>query len=412
MVSAGASLVSCGRTDVEDLSRALKDPAWLRDRRLEAWDRWERTPMPVRTDEAWRRTDVSRVAFDAFEPLRDGRIELTPLPEELRRKGVVFTDLATALRAHEPLLRDHLLATVTAEDGKFAALHGAFLTGGAFLYVPPGVVVDLPLRALVRHASPGGAFFPHTLLVAGRGSQALLVDEAVSAHDAPGLAAAAIEVVLQEGARVHHAQLNRYGLGVVHFLNHRARIDRDAQYVDLVVALGGRITKAGIETLLLAPGAESHVLGVVLGEGTQHFEHDTLQDHRAPHTSSRLLFKTALRGRARSVYTGLLRMRKTAVQADASQTNRNLLLSPQAKADSIPKLEIEVNDVKCSHAAASSTVDEEQIFYLQSRALSRQEAIRMVVEGFFAEVVDQFPLPALQAQVSTELGARLFREAL
>jgi Fe-S cluster assembly protein SufD len=406
------SLLASSRSDVEDLSRSLKEPSWLRERRLAAFDVWERTPMPSRTDEVWRRTDISRVAFDSFEAARDDRPELTPLPEELRQKGVVFTDIASAVREHEALVREHLLTTVTPQDGKFAALHGAFLSSGTFLYVPAGIVVDLPLRTVTQHTAAGTAVFPHTLIVAEKGSEVLLVDKGVStvAGDAPGFVVATAEVLVREGARVKHAQVNFYGRGVVHFLSHRARIERDAQYVGLVVGFGGKLTKAAIETLLLGPGAESTVLGIVFGEDAQHFDHDTLQDHRAPHTTSRLLFKTALRDQARSIYTGLLRMHKTAVQADASQTNRNLLLSKQAKADSIPKLEIEVNDVKCSHAAASSPVEEEPIFYLMSRGLSRAEAVRMVVEGFFDEVVDRFPHPALAEEIAAALAERLSRE--
>jgi Fe-S cluster assembly protein SufD len=407
---ASSVLTAFGRDDVVDLSRARSEPAWLRDRRLEAWDVWERTPFPTKTDEVWRRTDISRVAFDSFQPAREATLELTPLPEDVRQQGVVFTDMATAVREHEALVRDQLLTTVTAADGKFAALHGAFVTSGAFLYVPPAVNVAVPLRAVTTLGATGSAIFPHTLIVAGKGSQVVLVDEMTSRDaEASGFAVGAVEVLLDDGASVRHAHLNSFGRGVVSFLQHRARLSRDARYMELTVGLGGLITKSAIETLLLGPGAESRILGVVFGEGTQHFDHDTLQDHRAPHTVSSLLFKTALRARARSVFSGLLKMRKAAFQADASQTNRNLLLSPDAKADSIPKLEIEVNDVKCSHAAASSPVDEDQVFYLMTRCLSRPEAVRMVVEGFFEEVLAAFPLPLLRERVSADLQERLAR---
>jgi Fe-S cluster assembly protein SufD len=425
------AVAQLSRTSVERLSEALRDPAWLRERRLEAWDIFERLPVPDTRSEAWRYTDLSRVpwqqtqvaldgeAVTAAEPaagihaasdmpnteglirLNDGFAESGVLSREAQRQGVVFTDLATAIREHADLLERHLLRSgVTPDLGKFAALHCALMQGGVFLYVPDGVEVVLPLRSLRRMRRDGAAVFPHTLIVAGEASRLTYIEESAS-DSAPTLAmnCGAVEVLAGPGAQVRTITIQNWGRHAFHYNLQRARIQRDATLHSLVVTLGGRLSRVEVQSVLEAEGGTSEMLGLYLGDEDQHIDHHTLQLHQAPHTTSDLLFKGALRDRSRSAFSGLIKVFKGAQRTDAYQKNRNLLLSPEARADSLPNLEIEADDVRCSHGATIGAVDELQLFYLRSRGLSRETAERLLVFGFFEEVLGRLPLAALHEPI-------------
>ncbi|MFN2432349.1 MAG: Fe-S cluster assembly protein SufD [Gemmatimonadota bacterium] len=424
---AAEALHAVSRSSVERRSDALGEPDWLRERRLAAWDAYERLPVPDTRSDAWRYTDLSRLRWQetrlvppraerpdrASERLRDsttasGAVELEDgeprggwLDGALAARGVVFTDLATALREHEDLLRPHLLrAAFDPELGKFAALHGALLHGGVFLHVPAGVEVPLPLHCVRSKRYAGGATFPHTLIVAEAGSRVTFLEESLS-DTLPDLAlsCSATEILAQEGARVRVATLQEWGRHVFAYSLQRARVGRDATVDSLGVTLGGRLSRVEVQSLLEAQGGTSEMLGLYLGADDQHMDHHTLQLHRAPHTNSDLLFKGALRDRSRSAFSGLIKVSKGAQRTDAYQKNRNLLLSPEARADSLPNLEIEANDVRCSHGATIGQADELQLFYLMSRGLPRQVAERMLVLGFFEEVLARVPLPLLRERV-------------
>ncbi len=246
-------------------------------------------------------------------------------------------------------------------------------------------------RADVRH-------FPELAAGAaknvGVGAQPLFADEMV-------------EIVIQEGASLRYLHLQRWNLATTQLYTQRAVLKRDAQFFNLLVGLGSCLTKAQVETELSEPGSRSDLLGVFFEQADQHFDFHTLQDHRAPHTTSDLLYKSALKDRSQSIYTGLIRIRKEAQKSDAYQANRNLLLSQGAKADSVPMLEIEADDVRCTHGVAVGPVDEEQSFYLMSRGLPRPEAERLIVEGFFEQVFKRVPLGDLQEQLMKEVSHRL-----
>jgi Fe-S cluster assembly protein SufD len=425
------------RESVLSLSEALKDPAWLRERRLQAWEAYAQMPVPDTKSEAWRYTDVSRWPWQdvevttspsspsrrGLEPagrlrgpdsaagaqaLEDGEPGLEWLDPRAAASGVVFTDLLTAVRKHEALLEPHLLRVgVTPERGKFAALHCALLSGGTFLYVPAGVEVALPLQSLRTMRRPRGAVFPHTLIVTGPESRVTYIEESFCPTlEELALNCAATEIVAGPGSQLRIATVQEWGRHVFHYSLQRARLQRDANVSSLVVTLGGRLSRVEVQSVLEAEGGTSEMLGLYLTDGEQHVDHNTLQLHDAPHTNSDLLFKGALRDRSRSAFSGLIKVAKRAQRTDAYQKNRNLLLSPEARADSLPNLEIEANDVRCSHGATIGQADELQIFYLMSRGLTRAEAEQLLVNGFFEEVLARVPLPLLKEQIRAVIARK------
>jgi Fe-S cluster assembly protein SufD len=330
--------------------------------------------------------------------------------ENVTSHGVIFTDLQTATIQHADLVSQYLGKAVPASYGKFAALNAAFWSGGVFLYVPRRVEVALPLQALTRLASPGASSISRTLVVVEPDADVVLIDQWIGAdHDSQALAANVQEVFVGQGARVRYVTLQEWGRHVWNFSVNRTLLSRDATSNNLVVAFGGRFHKANVESALQGPGSTSEMLGVLFGDGNQFFDHHTLQDHQAPHTSSDLLYKGALTDRSRSVYSGMIHARKVAQKTDAIQTNRNLLLSDNARADSIPNLEIEANDLRCTHAATVAPLDDEQLFYLRARALTEQDAKRAIVAGFFEPVLDRIPLEGvvdrLRSVIFSKIGA-------
>ncbi|MBI4507420.1 MAG: Fe-S cluster assembly protein SufD [Chloroflexi bacterium] len=431
------------RAAVEAVARASADPDWLRARRLEAWAACEQTPFPTVQDEDWRRTDISGIDFDAFAPvaappqavarfadlpaalrgvlaeesgraglvvqLDDGRyyVELDPA---LAAKGVVLTTLAQGVRALPQVVRGHLMTrAVRPSASKFAALHGALWSGGALLYVPPGVTIEQPILSVTWLATPQVALFPHALVVLDSAASATFIDQQVSP---PGERFAALSVGVVElfpgpGSNLRYVTLSELGRGVYAFNHQQTIAERDVQLNLLAVGLGGRLTRQHVETSLVGPGANAEMLGLVFAAADQHVDYDTVQEHVAGHTTSDLLYKTALRHNARSVYSGLIRIHKDAQRSDAYQANRNLLLSDEARADSIPKLEIEANDVRCTHGATIGPVDEEQLFYLMARGLDRVHAEELIVEGFFHEVTDRIPLEGIRERIAATIAQRL-----
>jgi len=424
---------------VRALSDLKNDPAWLADLRQQAWAAFERLPLPSRTDEDWRRTDLRALDLNAFQPFREphpaGRPADLPavfqqflteegakaglllqrdsaavfqqLAPDLARQGVLLTDLDTAARAYPDLVREHLHRLVRFDEDKFTALHAAFCSGGALVYVPEGVEVALPLQVVYWLTTPGLGLFTHTLVIAEPGSSLTFIDEYLSLDEAPALHCGVVEVFAKEGAQVRYVHLQQWGRSVWNFGRVRVHADRDSAVNELIVALGSRLTKTYVDSLMAGPGASAEILGLLFGDGQQHLDHQTLQEHRAPHTSSDLLFKAALKDRARSVYNGLIRIHRVAQRADAYQANRNLVLSDTARADSIPRLEIEANDVRCTHGATVGPVDPEQLFYLMSRGLSRAAAERLIVEGFFEPVLERVPLAGLQERLRAAISVKI-----
>jgi Fe-S cluster assembly protein SufD len=418
------------------------EPSWLRDRRLGAWDVYERTPLPTTRMEEWRYTDVrKKLAFDrltlrAWEQQRfspaeapaglraamesdqassghlvdlDGSVAHVDLEASLAAKGVVLGSLRAAVKSHAELL-ERLLGTeaLPAEAGKFQALNAALWTDGVFLFVPRGVRMELPVRVTRWIAEPGRAVFSRTLIVAEEGSRVSFVDEVLSPDFAEQtFVSSAVEVFARGGAQVQYVSLQRMGRGAFHLSQQRTLADRDSTLDTLNVSLGASVARVDLNAELRGAGANSDMLGLYFGDGDQHFDHSTRQDHSAPSSKSDLLYKGALDGKSRAVFRGIIKVHRGAQQTDAYQTNRNLLLSADARADSLPNLEIEADDVRCSHGASVGELDQEHLFYLMSRGLRRSQAERLVVMGFLGEVLARLPLGGVAEKVSRIIEERL-----
>jgi Fe-S cluster assembly protein SufD len=425
---------------------SLDEPEWLRERRAEAWRVYERTPMPTTRLEEWRYTDLRRkLALDDLAlseaetapddpevwPARlrqtmdedreasghlvliDGHVVHADLEEDLAAKGVILMSLHEAVEHHGEIVREHLATeAVPAGDGKFAALNAALWADGIFLYVPKGVHLETPVRVTRWLSESGAAYFSRVLIVADASSRVSYVDEVVSDDfESQTLTSTAVEVFAGEGSSVQYVAVQRLGRGAFYQSVQRTIAQRDARLDTLNVGLGASVSRVDLDARLLGPGANSDMLGLYFGDADQHFDFNTSQDHRVPHTGSDLLYKGALDGDSRAVFRGIIRVRPGAQRTDAYQTNRNLLLSPGARADSLPNLEIEADDVKCSHGATVGELDADAKFYLMSRGLSRTQAERLVVLGFLGEVLAKLSLGGVAEKVTRVIEEKLAQHA-
>ena len=420
----------------------MSEPEWLRERRAHAWDVYERTPMPTIRLEEWRYTnlkkkldlnslqlsDAEAMSDDAStwpERLRaamdedreasghiviiDGHVVHADVDKQLATQGVILESLQEAITNHEELVREHLATdAVPAEEGKFAALNAALWSDGIFLYVPKGVQLELPVRVTRWLSEAGTAYFSRVLIVAEAQSQVSYVDEVLSDDfESQTYTSTAVELIAREGARVQYVAVQRLGRGAFYQSMQRTLAQRDSKLDTLNVALGASVTRVDLNARLLGPSANSDMLGLYFGDGDQHFDFNTSQDHVAEHTSSDLLYKGALDGASRAAFRGIIRVLPGAQGTDAYQTNRNLLLSPESRADSLPNLEIEADDVKCSHGATVGQLDDEAKFYLMSRGLSLIQAERLVVLGFLGEVLAKLPLGGVVDKVTRVIEQKL-----
>jgi Fe-S cluster assembly protein SufD len=353
------------------------------------------------------------------------------LDPELARQGVLFGSLDRLIVEHGDLLRPYLFAAVDYRADKFAALHAACWSGGTLLYVPKGVVIERPLH-LLSALTPGGVDFGHCLIVLEEGAEATVlaetaslpvgvgrVSQLVQSHGmswetrptaeavAPGLHCGAIEIHVGPRAKLRYVNLQNWGAGVWHFAHQRALVGRDASLQWTIGALGSRLAKVNQHVALVGPGANAQVNGVMFTEGRQHLSYHTLQHHQAPHCTSDLLYKGALQDHSRLVWRGMIRVDRDAQKTDGYQRDDNLILSEDARADSIPGLEIQADDVKCSHGATAGRVDDEEVFYACCRGLTRKEAIRMIVLGFFQQVFDRIEIESVRQALGEAIGRRV-----
>ena len=389
-------------------ARAGDEPPLLRERRLYALDIFNATPYPTTKLEEWRYTDVGLFRLD--EVRLDGASTLAiDVPAELLEAGVRVLSLTDAAMELPELVERHFATrAVSPELGKFAALNGALWESGVLVHVPAGVRGTEPIRITRGVSGAGVAVFPRTLVVAERGSHAAIVEEFMSPDfDEPVLSCAVAEVIAGDGADVQYVALQNWGRGVRHILTQRTLAARDANLDTLMVNLGATVARVDLSARLEGPGARSDMLGLYFARGDQHFDHNTRQDHVAPHASSDLLYKGALLDESNAVFRGIIRVHPKAQRTDAYQTNRNLLLSQNAKATSLPNLEIEADDVRCSHGATVGQLDQEELFYLMTRGIPRREAERLVVFGFLGEVLDRLPLPGVVMELRRAIEERI-----
>jgi len=406
-----------------DAARALGGPDWLVARRLAAVERLAGLAWPTPAEEIWRYSRIDKFDLARYRPftpdelglagderapgggpwaaeagkhagmivVRDGRVVHHELDPALEAKGVRVCGIATC---DDELVSGLIGRASSASEDAFTVLHDAFLAGGAFVHVPAGVVVDDPILVLHWCEGDGRASFPHTLVSLAEGAEATVLDR-FGSPQTDHLVDAVTELLIDDNAHLRYLTVQEHGSRTWHLGLLRAHVGRDSTLRTSAVALGGDYARLRSEALLHGQGAESDQLAVYFGDGAQMLDFRTLQDHDAPNTRSDLLFKGAVEDTARSVYSGLVRLRPAAKKANASQTNRNLVLSEGASAESIPNLEIEANDVRCSHASTVGPIDDEQAYYLESRGIPPEEAERLIVLGFFDDVFERLPVGAL-----------------
>ncbi len=415
----------------ESFINSRKDPDWIVQKRKDAWQAYEQIPVPTTNQEIWRRTDIRSLHLgkyntpdfskpaekvDKFDKLSAGIKQAVGTKKDYNAiiitnngqtifseaaptlpAGVIFEDMETAVHNHRELIEPYLFKGVPVNDSKFAALHSAFWSGGAFLYVPKKTKVELPLGLFTTLSNSGISDFSHLLIVVDELSEVTLIHRLANTDSTTeGFHSGVAELFLKSGAQVRYVDIQDWNYHTWHFSSQRTFIDRDAHLEWIAVGVGAQLAKTDSNTHLRQPGSRVDMLGMIYTCGRQHIDYHTLQDHDAPHASSDLLYNGVLRDKSRTVFRGMIRVHKDAQKTDAYQKNNNLALSGDAHADSIPGLEIQANDVRCTHGSTTGEIDKDQIFYLMSRGISQSEAERLIVEGFYEIVLQRISSEEIQ----------------
>ena len=410
-------------------------PEFLTKYRNSAWDAYEKLDMPNTREEAWRRTDIRKLGTDIFNvapnvekfpPVPDdllrplvgdihgGQITITPektdiyLDHKLADKGVIFTDFKTAALHHPDVIQKILGKIVKTEEDKFAAMAGALSENGVLLYVPRGVQVDLPLHSVFWGPGEKQAFFSHLFVYLEDQSSATYVHEFASPDEKEQtMHAGIVEIFVGKSSQLRFVEFQSWGNHVWNFTHERAVVERDANLDWVFGAIGTHLTKNFSEIDLVGDGATGRMSGFYFTDGNQHLDHDTQQNHNAPHTTSDLLFKGALRDNSRSVWQGMIYVAPGAQKTDGYQSNPNLLLDTSARADSIPGLEIMADDVRCTHGATVGKIDPTEVFYLNSRGIPEETAKRLIVEGFFDPIMQRIPFEGVRERLQQAIVDKL-----
>jgi Fe-S cluster assembly protein SufD len=396
-----------------------KEPAWWEQRKAEAWKKFQSMPMPKRSEEDWRFATIDAIRLGKFQPGGKGasldaeivKRSVAAFPqagravfandrllhfeggEELQKKGVVFESLSGALQKHPDLLQKYFMAhPVDLGAQKFAALHAAHASAGVLIHVPKNVELELPLVSFHWLDGDESSVFPHTLIVAGENSKVTVVDFLASTNEeGVGLACGLNDLLVGPGAKVDYVCLQQWGKQVTSFQLNSTRVEKDGEARSLFVNLGAAYARQESRSTMAGSGARSEMLGLSVGSDRQEFDQRTLQCHDVPNTWSDLLYKNALDDRSKSIFKGLIRVAPGAAKTDAYQNNRNLLLNPEAEADSMPGLEILNDDVRCTHGATTGQIDQDQLFYLMARGIDPRTGAQLLAHGFFEEVIARLP---------------------
>jgi Fe-S cluster assembly protein SufD len=410
----------------------------IRAYRERGWQAFSTLPMPGLKDEAWRRTDIKDLQVGSFRiPRQESYLDLPDAPEnlllsvaddvhagqvivlpggasahlddEVASMGVVFSDLKSAMET-QPELVDRLIGQVVrADEGKFGALAAALAENGVLLYVPRGVKVEKPLHSLLWGPGVGLAHLSHIIVWLEEGASATYIHEASSPTEEGGqtLHSGLVEIYVGKGATLRFVELQSWGTHVWNFSHERARVDQDGSLEWIFGAMGSRLTKNFSDVDLVGSGATGRMSGFYFTDGNQHLDHDTQQNHLAPNTTSDLLFKGALLGESRSVWQGMIYVAPGAMKTDGYQANRNLVLSRNARADSIPGLEILADDVRCTHGATVGKIDPDEVFYLLSRGIPQKDAERLIVEGFFDPIMQRIPFEGVRNRFQQAIHSKM-----
>jgi len=384
--------------------------------RAQLLERYRALPLPTATEESWRFTDLAGFDPDTFavDGAREIAAPATMLDLEVAGLAVVGEAGIEIERAPEGVRFERLdesdprLNELVRTDEKFAAHNAAMWEHGLLVEVPRGVVLEQPLYVRIANSVEDGAIFWRLLVVAEPESRFSVIEEYASASPAlRGYSNSVVELYVEQAAKVEYVSVQNLSRETWHFASHHARVGRDAELDWVAGGFGSKKGKTRIQNDLGGPGATSRVTGAYFADGVQHLDYDTFQEHIARDTTSDFAFKGALRDEATAVWRGMIRVEEGAQKTNAYQENRNLLLSPTAHADSIPGLEIMANDVRCTHGATVGQVDREQLFYLMARGLPRAEAERLIVRGFFSDVLDRIELEPVREALGEALEARI-----
>ncbi|SMP57119.1 Iron-regulated ABC transporter permease protein SufD [Neorhodopirellula lusitana] len=410
------------------------EPEWLTTLRRESFSHADAMGWPERRSEEWIRTDNRIFQLKKYSPpgvgsdlteipdvaqLREGiepggvmttvdsRITSEHLDDELAAKGVLFGSLERYCAETPDQVRPYLYTVVDPDYDKFAALHAAFWSGGHFVYVPKGVVLEKPLY-IGSAMTDGGSDTSHTLIVLDEGAEATVIHECNSVDaEAGGLHMGAVEIIQKPNSHLRYVNMQEWGHKTYHFAHQKATVDRDSTLQWTVAAMGSGLAKVNQTVDLVGPGADSQVNGVLFTEGRQHIAYHTQQHHRAPSCHSDFLYKSAQQDKSRTVWRGMIKVDKKAQKTDGYQRNDNLVLSNHSRADSIPGLEIEADDVRCTHGSTTAKVDEEQIFYATCRGFTREEAVRMIVSGFFQQIFDRITIESVRDALALAIARQV-----
>ena len=408
---------------------------WFRELQAQAWDEFEAEPFPVRTNELWRFSSLKSLSLDGYIPapefsgdascLTEQREFLNPagriifanetllsaqlLDPALKRAGVIFTTLSQALEKHSDLLREHFMAQpARLGSAKFAALHKAVVKAGAFLWVPRGVEIEAPFEVFHLVQGDLATVFPHTLIIADDNSRVTLLEHFVSANpEHRGFACGVNDLVLKPGSKLTYVSIQEWSRNFVSVQVNSTVAAKDSAAINLALNFGGKYSRLESVSRMVDRGARSDMLAISVARGEQEFDQRTLQDHLKPDTTSDLLYKNTLRDQARTIFSGLIKVEPGAHRTDAYQKVRNLLLSDEAEANSMPGLEILADDVRCTHGATSGQVEPEELFYLKSRGIDDLAAKRLIARGFLNEVVDRLPDEQLSEYLHRQIEAQL-----
>jgi Fe-S cluster assembly protein SufD len=400
-------------------------PDWFGAQQRAAWKQFESLPKPTRKDQAWRFANVNLLDLSLFEYggilaekeraaileqsrgldqvagrmifAGDQLIERDVISDQLKKRGVIFQSLERAMVEHTELFRKHFMSqSAILGSAKFAALHQALVSSGTFLYVPRGVEIELPIEIFHWLDGENASVFPHLLLVTDELAKVTVIEHFRSVNEhVPGFACGVNDLVAGPGAKVTYMCAQKWGDNVIALQMNSTVVDHDASAMSLNLHVGSRYSRFESLSRLIGEGGRSDLLAVAVAQHQQEFDARTLQDHASPRTASDLLYKNALDDRARTIFGGLIRVEPHAHFTDAYQKVRNLLLSDDAEANSMPGLEILADNVRCSHGATSGQIDEDELFYLRTRGISVSVAQRLIVTGFLDEVIQRLNHPAI-----------------
>jgi len=430
---------------VEEKSRLRKEPEWMREKRIEAWKTFESLPMPqwryfeerskLRYAEEWKYTSqyfselnlskfIPSIEFEELkEPSKESQekrarsgflmqknskvVNIT-LRDDLRDKGVIFTSLKIALIEYPELVKEYFMKLVPSSENKFIALHGALWDGGAFLYVPENVELNLPLQSSF-HVTSNKAFFNHTLIIAEPNSSITYFEDYRSKYQAQALHTEVVEVYLKKGAKMNFFTIQDWSSKVYNFSVRRSLLNDDSAINSIIGSFGGKLSRTDLDVLLKGSNTRSGNYVLFFGREDQHLDINTNALHEAKNTNSQTMVKGGLKENATSVYRGKIKIDREAIQSDANLSERVLLLSDKAHSYAVPSLEIENNEVKAGHGIAISQVDDEQLFYLMSRGLKRIDAEKLIVQGFFEPIIQLMPVNDLRLKFQNIVRDRIER---